>query len=78
MFSKLILYYFYRHLMQIAKSFTIDFFLKILDQEEADPAVCVYNNPLLHIAWLDNHTLTLKRNTAKYYFGEKSIFCIPS
>jgi hypothetical protein len=22
-------------------------------------------------AWLDNHALTLKSNSAKYYFGEK-------
>ncbi len=31
-------------------------------------------NPILHNAWLNNHALTLKRITAKYYFGEKSIF----
>jgi hypothetical protein len=31
-------------------------------------------NPILHTAWLNNHALTLKRNTAKYYFGEKSSF----
>jgi hypothetical protein len=31
-------------------------------------------NPILHTAWLDNHALTLKRNTAVYYFGEKSNF----
>jgi hypothetical protein len=31
-------------------------------------------SPILHTAWLDNHALTLKRNTAKYYFGEKSSF----
>jgi hypothetical protein len=24
--------------------------------------------------WFDYHALTLKRNTAKYYFGKKSIF----
>jgi hypothetical protein len=29
-------------------------------------------NPILHTPWLNNHALTLKRNTAKYYFGEKS------
>ena len=29
---------------------------------------------ILHIAWLNNHALTLKRNTTKYYFGEKSSF----
>jgi hypothetical protein len=33
---------------------------------------CKFINPILHIAWLNNHALTLKRNTAKYYFGEKS------
>ncbi len=27
---------------------------------------------------LESHALTLKNNTAKYYFGEKSSFCIPS
>jgi hypothetical protein len=31
-------------------------------------------NPILHTAWLNNHALTLKRNTAKYYFDEKSSF----
>jgi hypothetical protein len=31
-------------------------------------------NPILHTAWLNNHALTLKSNTAKYYFGEKSSF----
>jgi hypothetical protein len=31
-------------------------------------------NPILHTAWFDNHALTLKSNTAKYYFGEKSSF----
>jgi hypothetical protein len=31
-------------------------------------------NPILHTAWLDNHALTLKWNTAKYHFGEKSSF----
>jgi hypothetical protein len=42
------------------------------------PTVQMYNcynlffNPILHTAWLNNHALTLKRNTAKYYFGEKS------
>jgi hypothetical protein len=29
-------------------------------------------NPSLHTTWLKNHALTLKKNTAKYYFGEKS------
>jgi hypothetical protein len=32
-------------------------------------------NPILHTAWLNNHALALKRNTAKYYFGEKSRVC---
>jgi hypothetical protein len=31
-------------------------------------------NPILHTTWLNNHALTLKRNTTKYYFGEKSSF----
>jgi hypothetical protein len=31
-------------------------------------------NPILHTAWLESHTLTLKNNTAKYYFSEKSNF----
>jgi hypothetical protein len=30
-------------------------------------------NPILHTAWLDNHALTLKSNSAKYYFHD---FCI--
>ncbi len=29
---------------------------------------------VLHTAWLDNHALTLKSNSAKYYFYEKSRF----
>jgi hypothetical protein len=29
---------------------------------------------ILHTAWLNNHALTLKRKTAKNYFGEKSSF----
>ncbi len=28
-------------------------------------------NPILHTAWLDIHALTLKSNSAKYYFYEK-------
>ncbi len=31
-------------------------------------------NPILHTAWLESHALTLKNNTAEYYFGEKSSF----
>jgi hypothetical protein len=31
-------------------------------------------SPILHTAWLDNHALTLKRNSAKYYFHKKSKF----
>jgi hypothetical protein len=34
---------------------------------------CLYY-PILYTAWLNNHALTLKRNTAKYYYGEKSSF----
>jgi hypothetical protein len=33
-----------------------------------------YLNPILHTAWLESHAPTLKNNTAKYYFGEKSSF----
>jgi hypothetical protein len=32
---------------------------------------CVIN-PILHTAWLESHALTLKNNTSKYYFGEKT------
>ena len=31
-------------------------------------------NPIIHTVWLDNHALTLKSNSAKYYFHEKSRF----
>jgi hypothetical protein len=31
-------------------------------------------NPILHTAWLDNHALTLKISSAKYYFYEKYRF----
>jgi hypothetical protein len=34
----------------------------------------LFFNPILHTAWLNNLALTLKRNTAKYYFGEKIQF----
>jgi len=33
-------------------------------------------NPILHTAWLDSHARTLKNNTVKYYFGEKSRFLL--
>ncbi len=36
--------------------------------------VHVVFNPILHTVWLDNHALTLKSNSAKYYFHEKSRF----
>jgi hypothetical protein len=31
-------------------------------------------NPILHTLWLESHALTLKNNTARYYFDEKSSF----
>ncbi len=31
-------------------------------------------NPILHTAWLNNHALTLKRNTAKYYLVKNPVF----
>jgi hypothetical protein len=31
-------------------------------------------NLILHTAWLDNHALTLKSDSAKYYLHEKSRF----
>jgi hypothetical protein len=31
-------------------------------------------NPILHTTWLESHALTLKNNTAKNYFSEKSSF----
>jgi hypothetical protein len=31
-------------------------------------------SPILHTAWLNSHALTMKRNTAKYDFVEKSSF----
>ncbi len=34
----------------------------------------LYYIPILHTAWLESHALTLKNNTAKYYFDEKSSF----
>ncbi len=35
---------------------------------------CQYLKPILHTTWLNNHALTLKINTPKHYFGEKSSF----
>jgi hypothetical protein len=35
-------------------------------------------NPILHTAWLDNRALSLKSNSAKYYFMKNPDFCIPS
>ncbi len=34
----------------------------------------VRKSPILHTTWLESHALTLKNNTAKYYFGEKYSF----
>jgi hypothetical protein len=34
----------------------------------------LFFNPILHTAWLDNRPLTLKSNTAKYYFCEHSSY----
>jgi hypothetical protein len=31
-------------------------------------------NPILHTAWINNHALTLKGGSSKFYFGEKSSF----
>jgi hypothetical protein len=31
-------------------------------------------NPIIHTAWLDNCALTLKSNSAKYYYHEKYRF----
>jgi len=31
-------------------------------------------NPILQTNWLNNHALTIKINTSKYYFGEISSF----
>jgi hypothetical protein len=36
--------------------------------------ICSNFNPILHTAWLDNHALTLKINSAKFNFYEKSRF----
>ncbi len=33
-----------------------------------------YLNPILRTTWLKDHAMTLKKNTAKYYFDEKSKF----
>ncbi len=35
---------------------------------------CNTVNPILHTVWLENHALSLKCNTAKYYVGGKSEF----
>jgi hypothetical protein len=40
----------------------------------ADTIFRFFVNPILHTAWLNNYALTLKRNTAKYNFDEKSSF----
>ncbi len=47
-----------------------------LQAPHSGPGLCrtITINPILHTAWLNIHALTLKRNTAKYYFGEKSSF----
>jgi hypothetical protein len=58
--------------------FRIDPFVVIswlkLEKEEDAGVGCESITPILHTVWLNNHALTLKRNTAKYYFGEKSSF----
>jgi hypothetical protein len=41
----------------------------VLQRSAIEPRILV---PILHTAWLENHALTLKRNTEKkYYFGKK-------
>jgi hypothetical protein len=49
---------------------------KILYHREKGKNIVIFHffNPILHTAWLDSHALTLKRNTAKYYFCEKFSF----
>jgi hypothetical protein len=47
---------------------------QLLSLESYRPKKGVEVNPILHTTWLNNHALTLKRNTAKYYFGEKYSF----
>jgi hypothetical protein len=51
----------------------IDDLVKLIQRCDRCGADVLFN-PILHTAWLNNHALTLKRNTAKYYFGEKSSF----
>jgi hypothetical protein len=43
----------------------------VLQSSAVEPRIL---NPILHTAWLENHALTLKRNTPKYYFAETSRF----
>jgi hypothetical protein len=38
------------------------------------PGGLLHFNPMLHTAWLNNHALFLKRNTAKYHLVENPFF----
>jgi hypothetical protein len=51
--------------------------LNFLTKTSASGNWAAFINPILHTAWLESHALTLKINTAKYYLGEKPVFCIP-
>jgi hypothetical protein len=48
--------------------------IRPLSRQEARSTTHMKVNPILHTAWLESHALTLKNNTAKYYFDEKSTF----
>jgi hypothetical protein len=43
----------------------------VLQRSVIEPRIL---NPILHTKWLENHALTLKRNTPRYYLAEKSSF----
>jgi hypothetical protein len=44
-----------------------------LEAKHIHPYSCLVN-PILHTMCLDTHALTLKSNSAEYYFDEKSSF----
>jgi hypothetical protein len=55
------------------KRFTVYCFLHLPKVQK----ILLKVNPILHTAWLNSHALTLKSNTAKYSFAEKSNFFLP-
>jgi hypothetical protein len=75
------MHYFLRDLICVRRKWFIpilSIFVLFMSEKTFEGMTYIKINPILHTAWLNNHAITLKSNTAKYYFGENPVFCIPS